>query len=203
MNKENDWDYVTAASMVERPIENVTHEEMMITINVMKTGKAAEPSEVCAEVVCACGKVRVSVMVELCQRVIHGKGMPDEWQTSVLVPIFMEKGDVRNCNTYRRIKLLKHAMKIVERIRESVNIDSMQFGFMPGNGMTGALLAAQRMQSEYMDKKKKLYMYFVDIEKAFDRVPRKVMERVIGKKGLPEVIVRAMMSLYHGAKTKF
>ena len=41
----------------------------------------------------------------------------------------------------------------------------------------------------------------MNIEKAFDRVPRKVMEWAIRKKGLPEVIVRAVMSLYHGAKT--
>ena len=56
-------------------------------------------------------------MVELCQRVIDGKGMPDKWQTSVLVPIFKGKGDVRNCNTYR-VKLLEHPMKIVERVLE-------------------------------------------------------------------------------------
>ena len=30
-------------------------------------------------------------MVELCQHVLDGKGMPDEWQTSVLVPIFKGK----------------------------------------------------------------------------------------------------------------
>ena len=62
--------------------------------------------------------VGVSVMVELCQRVSDGKGMPDEWQTSVLVPIFKGKGDVRNCNTYKGVKLLEYAMKIVERVLE-------------------------------------------------------------------------------------
>ena len=45
-------------------------------------------------------------------------------------------------------------------------------------------------------------MCFVEIEKAFDRDPRKVMEWMMRKKGLPEVIVTAVMSLYHGAKTK-
>ena len=58
------------------------------------------------------------------------------------------------------------------------------------------------MQEEYTDKKKKLNMCFVAIDKAFDRVPRKVMDWAMRKKGLPEVIIRAMMSLYHGAKTK-
>ena len=78
----------------------------------------------------------------------------------------------------------------------------MQFGFMPGRGTTDALFVVRRMQEEYRDKKKKLYMCFVDIEKAFDGVPRKVMEWAMFKKGLPEVIVRVVMSLHHGAKTK-
>ena len=41
-------------------------------------------------------------------------------------------------------------------------------------------------------------MCFVGIEKAFDRVPRKAMR----KKGLPELIVRTVISLCHGAKMK-
>ena len=47
MNKKNDWDHVTAASMVEGSINNVTHEEMAMAIKVMKPGKTAGPSEVC------------------------------------------------------------------------------------------------------------------------------------------------------------
>ena len=45
-------------------------------------------------------------------------------------------------------------------------------------------------------------MCVVNIEKAFDRVAQKVMELAIRKKDLAEVIVRAVMSLYRGAKTK-
>ena len=86
------------------------------------------------------------------------------------------------------MKLVEHALKIVERvlerIRELVNIDLMQFGFMPGRGATDALFVVRRIQKEYRDNKKKLYKCFVHIEKTFDRIPRKVM------------------SLYHGAKTK-
>jgi len=45
-------------------------------------------------------------------------------------------------------------------------------------------------------------MYFVDLEKAFDRVPRKVVEWSLRMKGVPEVIVKAVLSLYEGAITK-
>ena len=44
-------------------------------------------------------------------------------------------------------------------------------------------------------------MYFVNMEKAFDRVPRKVMEWAIKMKDLSEVMVWAVMSLYDSAKT--
>ena len=40
------------------------------------------------------------------------------------------------------------------------------------------------------------------MEKAFDRVLRKVMEWAMRKKGLSEVMVRAVMNLYDGAKTR-
>ena len=45
-------------------------------------------------------------------------------------------------------------------------------------------------------------MCCVDMEKAFDRVPKKVMEWAMRKKGPSEVIVRAVMSLYDGEKTR-
>ena len=98
------------------------------------------------------------MIVELCQRVLDWKRMPDEWPASVLVPIFKGKIDGRNSNTYRGVKLLEHTMKIVERvldlrIRELVNIVSMQFGFMPGRETTDALLVVRRMQEKYRDKK--------------------------------------------------
>ena len=157
--------------------------------------------------IAAGGEIGVKVMMELCQCVLDGRGMPDEWKTSVIVPIFKGKSDMMSCGSYRGVKLLEHAMKIIERVLERqirilVNLNKMQFGFMPGKGTVDAIFIVRKMQEEYQKKDKKLYMCFVDMEKAFDRVPRKVMEWAMRKKGLSEVIVRAVMSLYDGAKTR-
>ena len=65
-----------------------------------------------------------------------------------------------------------------------------------------AIFIVRRMQEEYQKKDKKLYMCFVYMEKAFDKVPRKVMEWAMRKKGLSEIIVRAVKSLYDCAKTR-
>ena len=77
--------------------------------------------------------------------------------------IFKGKGDVMDCGAYRGVKLLKHAMKIVERvlenrIRELVMIDNMQFGFMHGKYTTHALFILKRMQEEFRGREIKLYM---------------------------------------------
>ena len=70
-------------------------------------------------------------------------------------------------------------MKVTERVFErrirekvkTVKTDAMQFGFMPGKGTTDAIFTVRQMQEKYGCKIKKLYFAFVDLEKAFDRVP--------------------------------
>ena len=44
-------------------------------------------------------------------------------------------------------------------------------------------------------------MCFVNFEKAFGRVPRKAAKWARRKKGLQEVLVQAVMSLYEGLRT--
>ena len=207
MNEENEWDRMVETDIVEGPVEKVARDKIVEAMQSMKSGKATGTSGVSVEMIVASGEIGVKVMMELCQRVLDGRGMPDEWKTSVIVPIFKGKGDVMSCGSYRGVKLLEHAMKIVERvlerrIRTLVNLNEMQFGFMPGKETVDAIFIVRRMQEEYQKKDKKLYMYFVDMEKAFNRVPRKVIEWAMRKKGLSEVIFRAVMSLYDGAKTR-
>ena len=137
--------------------------------------------------------------MELCQRVLDGRGMSHDWKTSVIEPIFKEKGDVLSCGSYGGVKLLEHAVKIVEkilerRIRTLVNLNKVQFGFMPGKGTVDAIFIVRRMQEQYQMKDKKLYMCFVYIEKALDRVPTKVMEWAMRKKDMSEVRVESAYS---------
>ena len=160
-------------------MEKVARDEIVEAIQRMKSGKATGTSEVSVEMIVASGEMGVKVMMELCQRVMDSRGMPDERKTSVIVPMFKGEGDVMSCELYKGVKLLEHAMKIVERVLERririlFNFNEMQYGFMPGKGTVDAIFIVRRMQEEYQKKDKKLYMCFVDMEKAFDTVPRKM-----------------------------
>ena len=112
-----------------------------------------------------------------------------------------------DCASYRGVKLLEHGMKVLERLLEKrlrrlVKVDQMQFGFMPSRSTVDAIFILRRMQESYLEKNRKLFICFVNLEKAFDRVPRKVIEWALRKKLVPERLVQAVMSMYKGAKTR-
>ena len=118
MNEDNEWDHMVETDVVERHVENVARNEIVEAMQSMKSGKATGTSEVSEEMIVASVEIGVKVMMELCQRVLDGRGMPDEWKTSVIVPIFEGKDDVMSCGSYKGVKLLEHAMKIIERVPE-------------------------------------------------------------------------------------
>ena len=65
-------------NVVEGPVERVGRNEIMEAMQRMKSGKATGPSEVSVEMIVASGEIGVKVMMELCQRVMDGRGMPKE-----------------------------------------------------------------------------------------------------------------------------
>jgi hypothetical protein len=118
-----------------------------------------------------------------------------------MVNVYKGKGDAMECGSYRGIRLLEHVMKVLERIievrvRRIVKIDSMQFGFMPGRGTTDAIFIVRQLQEKYLAKNKDLWMAFIDLEKAFDRVPRDVVWWALRSLGVDEGLVSVIKAMY-------
>ena len=56
--------------------------------------------------------------IDLYNGIVKEGCTPEYWNSSVVLPIYKGKGDPKECGSYRGIKLLEHAMKVVERIFE-------------------------------------------------------------------------------------
>ena len=97
------------------------------------------------------------------------------------------------------MKLLERVLQ--KRIREQVNINDMHFDFVPGKGTTDAVFIVRQLQEKHLAKKKELFFAFVDLEKAFDRVPREVVRWFLRRAGVEEWLVTFVMLLYTDAST--
>ena len=75
---------------------------------------------------------------------------------------------------------------IDRRLREETSIGDKQFGFMPGRGTTDAILRARQVTKKHLEMQKELHLVFIDLEKAYDRVPRQEVWRCLREQGVSE-----------------
>ena len=78
----------------------------------------------------------------------------------------------------------------------------MQCGFMSGRGTTDAIFIVRQLQEKHLAANKPLYMAFVDLEKAFDRVPWDVIWWAMRKLGIDEWLVRLVQSMYKDVRSR-
>ena len=118
----------------------ITEEMISKAIAKMRTGKAAGPSGILIELIRSAGKEIIKSITNLANRIIKEGRIPSHWNLSYIVSLYKGKGDTLSRDNYRGLKLLAQVMRIIERvldsvIRSQVDIDSMQFGFMPGRAL--------------------------------------------------------------------
>ena len=108
--------------------------------------------------------------------------------SSFIVCLYKGKENAWKRGESRVLKPTKQVMKVLERImdcliRHLVFIDDSQFGFVPGRDATDAVIVVTQLRV-YLATNKRFYMAFVDLEKAFDGVPRKVIRWALRKLGV-------------------
>ncbi|KAK3540829.1 hypothetical protein QTP86_002363 [Hemibagrus guttatus] len=97
-------------------------------------------------------------------------------------------------------------MKLWERVveaslRKVVEICEQQYGFMPRKSTTDAIFALRILMEKYRDGQRELHCVFVDLEKAYDRVPREELWYCMRKSGVAEKYVRVVQDMYERSRT--
>ena len=209
LNTENDWDKSNLSPVEPVHSAAIFIEKGMVrkAVEKMKKRKAAGPSGIVAEMIRAAGEPGIEMISDLLNQIIREGVVPAEWELSTIVNCYKGKGDVLERGNYRGLKLTDQILKVMERvveklIRQKVDIDQMQFGFMPGRGTTDAIFVLRQLQEKYLAKKKKLYFGFVDLEKAFDRVPRDVVWWAMRKLGVDEWLINIVKAMYTNSRSR-
>ncbi len=76
-----------------------------------------------------------------------------------------------------------------------------QFGFMPVRSTTEAIHVVRRLCEHLRKKKQNLHMIFIDLEKAYDRVNRDIMWRVLEKRGVRVGYIEIIKDMYNNSTT--
>ncbi len=98
------------------------------------------------------------------------------------MPLYKGKGNRGECNNYRRLSLLIVPGKIYggilnERMTKITDesVGDEQEGFRKGRGCIEQIFAVKILVENYLENDRKLFAAFMDLEKAYDRVDRKVL----------------------------
>ncbi|CAH9123913.1 unnamed protein product [Cuscuta epithymum] len=200
-------DLTISDCMVNRDfVRRIQTTEVKEALRKMGRKKAVGPDDILIEAWRSLGERGVEWLTSFFNMIWRNNKMPTSWRKSTLIPLFKNKGDVQECANYRGIKLMSHTMKpwegvIEQRLRRTVKISENQFGFMPGRSTSKAIHLLRQLIKKYRDSHKDLHLVFIDLEKAYDRVPQEVLWWSLIRKGISREYISIIMDMYEDCTT--
>ncbi|CAB3246558.1 unnamed protein product [Arctia plantaginis] len=104
--------------------------------------------------------------------------VPDSFTVSNIYTLYKGKGNRAECNSYMGILLLSAPGKVFARVLLNLlkfsenTLPDTQFGFRPNRGTCEAIFSIRQLQENCKEQSQPLVLCFVNLEKAFDSVPR-------------------------------
>ncbi|GKD73212.1 retrovirus-related pol polyprotein LINE-1 [Tanacetum coccineum] len=180
--------------------------EVRTALQRMGRNKAVGPDQIPIEAWRCLEDEGVKWLTCLFNKIFLSAKMPEEWRLSEVIPIYKNKGDAQACSNYRGIKLLSHTMKLWERVierrlRREMRVSKNQFSFMQLRSMTEAIHLLRSLIEKYRERQRDLHLAFLDLEKAYDSVPRELVWRIIRDKETPRRYSRVIKDMYEWVKT--
>ena len=127
-----------------------------------------------------------------------------------MLKVLPKKGDLSLPGNYREIMLLEIANKIVAKIvhqrltpiSESLDHET-QCGFRPGRGCNDDIFTVKMALKKRREHNQRTWVLFLDLVKAFDRVPRELLWMVLDRFGVPPKLLSIIKSLHQTINVKF
>ena len=134
--------------------------------------------------------------------------VPQTWKDTLIVPI-PKNGDLSVCDNWSGISLLDIGGKLFAKIIQSRHQDVVgevlpdsQCGFRRGRGCVDMIFCARQMIEKAVEHNTKIFMLFIDLQKAYDSVPFQALWCALESYGVPEAMMWMIRSLHDGMKAE-
>ena len=182
----------------------LSEEEITNAIKKLKNNRASGNNGITAELLKAGPTELVDWLSELLQQVWSSGRVPQDWKDSVLVPVF-KKNDRLICDNYCGISLLSVPGKVLanillERLKQSVEplLLEAQCSFRLGKGTIDQIWLVRQLIEKSIEHDCAVHICFVDLEKAFDSVPREILRLLLKERGIEEQVVQLIVDIHDG-----
>ena len=188
--------------------EFATQQELGETIRKLKNGKAPGHDKLTTEMFKHMGEPGTKMLLNIYTRTWMEEIIPHDWKIALIVPVH-KKGDKSDCRNYRGITLLSTAMKIYETIIDKKlraitenTLEEAQSGFRRGRSAQDHIFTIKQTIEKVAREGREVYLGFIDLEKAFDSVPREKLWKVLEERGINQKLLRVIKNVYNNNENR-
>ena len=192
---------------LDRPISK---DEVLFAIRKLKNKKAPGPDGLIGEFYKHLNYIAVDCLVKLFNSLFDKGIYPRNWTESLILPLF-KKGDVNNTDNYRGISLSDVVSKLYSsiinrRLSEWIKTNNVtgeyQAGFKKNYSTIDHIFTLMAAIEKQFANNRKLYVAFIDFEKAFDSINRNLLWPILIKNGVTGKLLKCIKSMYNVVKAR-
>ena len=190
--------------------EAFNKESIYNTLKALKSGKAPGIDGIPNEFLKYGGETMVHSLSSLFTVISDFEQVPEEWQRGIIKPIH-KSGSLYDLDNYRGITLTSNVYKLFSKTLESIVVDYLesndilgecQGAFRKDRRLEDHIFTLQGICSLAKSSKKPLYVAFLDLSKAFDRVWRDGLFANLWNSGIQGKCWRLIQAIYKNVENK-
>ncbi|KAL1445995.1 hypothetical protein WDU94_003677 [Cyamophila willieti] len=182
--------------------EPPTKIEIQRAIKELKNGKAPGIDNLPPEIFKQYPSITADILHPIFKQIWEKERIPFDWKKGLLVKL-PKKGDLMECKNWRGITLLSIPSKILtriilNRIKDSVDqkLRREQAGFRKDCSCVDLINTLRIILEQSTEFQTPLYLTFIDFEKAFDSIDRRVIWSVLKEYGVPQKLINLIKETY-------
>lgn len=190
--------------------------ELASTLKSLRNGKATGEDGIPCEIykIVANEPAPNSSLARCLLKLLNGvflkNTFPNEWNNSIVVPIF-KKGDRYDPNNYRGISLINTLLKVLTKIlatRLQIVCNDLgvlrreQSGFLTGEECVAQAACLVEVCQRRKIRGKDTFLCFLDLKKAYDMVPHNMLLSTLRQVGLGDIFIKFIERMYNNTYLK-